>query len=508
MTIPPHVHREEFSPGGKTISKRPIGTFFSTANLRGIRFRILGLVLLALLPTLILMLYLAREHRNQITQDVNQNALRLSRFMAASLERDVKAASSFLSALSQDLENDGTDFYKCPDFLASMDITRELYDVIGVADATGRVRCRIPAGAGQGHLDSLGWFQAAIHESRFSVGYDLNRVLIDKVTMDFGFPVADSSGRINAVIFAALDLEWMNRLAERLDLPQGAALTVTDRQGRTLVRYPHPELWVGKNFPDVPLARSISDRNEGVVESQGIDGVVRLYAFSRVDNGDLSVRIGIPRETAYAEADEAMKRALLALGAVGLLAMAAAWVAGYWLVVLQANRLVTATKALATGNLSTRTGMDHESGEFGLLARAFDEMAESLEWREAQLRESESERTQSESRFTEIIERTPDAILGVDGDFLLSFCNQGAEQMFGWEREHLEGMDLSRLEGTDGKSTRSKSLEGALREKGRERVEAFFVRRDGTTFHADVSVSRTERNGKSNYTLIVRESGD
>lgn len=37
--------------------------------------------------------------------------------------------------------------------------------------------------------------------------------------MDFGFPVADSSGRIKAVFFAALDLEWMNRLAERLELP-------------------------------------------------------------------------------------------------------------------------------------------------------------------------------------------------------------------------------------------------------------------------------------------------
>lgn len=285
-------------------------------------------------------------------------------------------------------------------------------------------------------------------------------------------------------------------------------MTVTDRQGRTLVRYPHPELWVGKNFPDAPVARCVMDRNEGVVECPGIDGVVRLYAFSKVENGELTVRIGIPRKTAYAEADEAMKHALLALGAVGLLAMAAAWVAGYWMVVRQANRLVTATKALATGDLSTRTGMDHEAGEFGHLARAFDEMAESLEWREAQLRESESERTQSDSRFTEIIERSPDAILGVDGDFLLSFCNQGAEQMFGWQREHLEGMDLRQLEGSDGKSTRSKTLVGALREIGQERVEAFFVRRDGTTFRADVSVSRAERNGKSSYTLIVRESGE
>jgi PAS domain S-box-containing protein len=449
-----------------------------------------------------LMLHLAREHRKQITTDVNRTTLRLSRFLAASLERDIQSARIFLSALSHSSVQAGTDRGGCPEFLTKLDIQAEIYDAVGVADSSGRVRCQIPAIAGPGRLDSMPWFQLARSASRFSVGYDLGRNLIDKATMDFGFPTLDSAGRTKAVYYCALDLQWMNRLADRLQLPPGAALTVTDREGRTLVRYPNPELWVGKNYPDSPLSRLLLKQDEGVMESAGLDGVVRLYAFSHVDGGDLSVRIGVPLSTAYAEADAAMLRNVIALALVGIVAMSAAWAAGHFLVVRQANRLAAAAKSLAAGNLETRTGMPHQSGEFGQLARAFDEMAESLEWREAQLRESESERSQTEDRLSEVVERSPDAILGVDADFSLRFCNPGAERMFGWPREDLEGMDLDRLQQDAGSAPR---LAEALQEEGRERVRIAMNRADGTTFQADVSIARGDLGGRKSYTLIVRD---
>lgn len=512
MSPPPKGKRKEiFSPGilsPSSIFRPPLPAFFA-----GIRVRILALVLLALLPALGLMLGLARQHRNHITREVNQNALRMSRFLASGLDRDVQSARIFLSALSsQAARIPAGESGACPEFLTRLDIESEIYDAVGIADSTGRVRCQVPAAAGAGRLESTAWFKAARSSARFSVGYDLNRAVIDKVTMDFGMPIPDSAGRMASLYFCALDLEWMNRLAERLQLPEGAALTVTDAQGRTLVRYPHPELWVGKNFPDAPLARMIQSQEEGVIESPGIDGVVRLYAFSHIDNGGLSVRIGIPREAAYAEADLAMKRNLFALGAVGAVAMLAAWAAGHLMVVRPAKRLVEATGSLAAGNLEARTGMNHGKGEFGRLARAFDEMAESLEWREAQLRESESERSQSEGRFSEIVDRAPDAILGVDGDFSLFFCNQGAERMFGRSREEMEGMELFRLEGSrNGMAAMPASASAlipALREGKRGRVKAVLARGDGTTFRADVTVSRAERNGNATYTLIMRECAE
>lgn len=238
------------------------------------------------------------------------------------------------------------------------------------------------------------------------------------------------------------------------------------------------------------------------MKSPGLDGVVRLYAFSHVEGGELSIRIGIPSKTAYAEAEAAMLRNLVALAVVGSLALLAAWIAGHFMVVRQTQRLVRATQSLAAGDLSARTGMDHEAGEFGRLATAFDEMAESMEWREAQLRESESERSQLDGRFSEVVERAPDAILGVDADFSLFFCNRGAELMFGRSREELEGMALVQLQG-DRAAT---SAMEALRDERSQRVKLDLARSDGTPFRADVSVSRAGRNGRVAYTLILRES--
>jgi PAS domain S-box-containing protein len=169
------------------------------------------------------------------------------------------------------------------------------------------------------------------------------------------------------------------------------------------------------------------------------------------------------------------------------------------------RRLVAATRALAAGDLGTRTGMDYTGGELGQLARAFDEMAESLEWRLAQLRESENERSHSQDRFSALVERAPEAILGVDGDLSLFFCNRGAETLFGRERNELEGLGLDELLAGDGKESAYAELVGALRDPLRERVDTTLIRRDGTPFRADVAVSRSERRGRLTYALIVRE---
>lgn len=65
--------------------------------------------------------------------------------------------------------------------------------------------------------------------------------------------------------------------------------------------------------------------------------------------------------------------------AVGLLALGAAWFGGERFILRQVRTLCRTAGHLAAGDLSIRTGLAHERGELGELARAFDLMAESLE---------------------------------------------------------------------------------------------------------------------------------
>jgi diguanylate cyclase (GGDEF)-like protein len=72
-------------------------------------------------------------------------------------------------------------------------------------------------------------------------------------------------------------------------------------------------------------------------------------------------------------------RNLAGLGLVGALALVAAWVGGDVFLLRRVNALVKATQRLSAGDLGARTGLPSDESELGQLARAFDDMATSLQ---------------------------------------------------------------------------------------------------------------------------------
>ncbi len=480
-------------------------------TIKSLRFRLLVLVSLALLPALVLMVLTARERRVEDGKKVQQEAMRLAIFAASNLERDVLSGRAFLSALVQDLRWPRGGRTGCSEELAALQKKTGLYSFIGVADTTGRILCASDSAAKNARIESTPWFKEAMQTRGFSVGYDGDRILSRKVTIEFAQTFASPEGE-SVLFFIALDLDWVNELAKRVQLPHNSTLTVLGSQDQVLVRYPDPERWVGNRLKVDPLAGSITNIREGVAEAPGLDGVMRLYAFTEIPEVRLSIRLGIPSAIAFAGADRAMRINLFWLGIGALLALIATWGVGNWMVVRPVGKLVDATRRLGTGNLAARTDMDYSAGELGTLAKAFDEMAESLEWREAQLRESERERQHSEGRFTEMVELASDAIIGVDAGFAIFFFNRGAQRIFGYSPEEVEGRELRLLEPEDaaagsgvGSGAEAAGLAASLADPGVLRADVKLRTKSGHVFAAEATFSRAERNGSTTYTLFLRE---
>ena len=78
---------------------------------------------------------------------------------------------------------------------------------------------------------------------------------------------------------------------------------------------------------------------------------------------------------------------IIGLGAV--FALVVAWLGGDLFIVRRTRALVEATRRVAAGDLSARTGVPYGRGEIGQLARAFDEMAAHLQVRDMNAREAE-----------------------------------------------------------------------------------------------------------------------
>src|ERR1043166_8937642 len=74
---------------------------------------------------------------------------------------------------------------------------------------------------------------------------------------------------------------------------------------------------------------------------------------------------------------------------VGVLALAAAWYGGERFILRHVKALARAAQRLREGDLTSRSGLEHEPSEIGALARTFDSMAQTLEPRLQEREQSE-----------------------------------------------------------------------------------------------------------------------
>jgi methyl-accepting chemotaxis protein len=127
-----------------------------------------------------------------------------------------------------------------------------------------------------------------------------------------------------------------------------------------------------------------------VVEASVLDGPLRLLTFIPLhgapEAGYVHLSLGIPKATAFAEANRILARNLAGLGLVAALALVAAWVGGDLFLARRVTSLVAAARRLGAGDLSARTGISDHRGELGQLARAFDDMAEAIARRQRELK--------------------------------------------------------------------------------------------------------------------------
>lgn len=351
-------------------------------SLGSLRTRLLLLVLLAVIPALGLALYANLEERQLRKALVYEHAMRLSRLISADYERLIEDAQQLLVTLAQLPAVRDLNRAACNALFTDLLAQRSAYANLGVIDADGNIFCS--ALPGQVYLGDRVYFRRAFETHDFAIGeYQVGR-LTRKATVNFGYPVLDDAGRVHLVVFAALDLDWLNKLAGQAGLPPGTMLTVIDRNGTILSRYPDDEKWVGKLMPEPLVLHAIqTQKGNGTTDAPGTDGIRRLFSFApfgaAVQSADAYVSVGIPEAVAFAGVNQILARNIAMLALVAGLALAAAWVGGNLFIVRQIQALVGATKRVAAGELGVRTELPQGQGELSQLASAFDQMAESLE---------------------------------------------------------------------------------------------------------------------------------
>jgi diguanylate cyclase (GGDEF)-like protein/PAS domain S-box-containing protein len=391
-----------------------------------LRFRLILLVFLAVLPALGVILYSGLEQRRLAADEARRQVQDLVGHASVYQEQTVMRVRQLLFTLAELPMVRQQDGAACNALFARVMEREKIFTNISAINLQGMAFASVlpqPAKTqlGRSHVDG------ALQTRDFSVGeFGLGRAS-GKANIHFGYPVIDGDV-VQGVVSASVDLSYLNTLVAKTQMPAGAMLTVIDRHGTILARHPQHEQWVGKRMPEAEIIKIVLAQREGVTQAVGIDGVPCLFAFTSLGEGgyDLFVYAGVPVKTVFAPVHRILTRNLLALGMAAVLALAAAWVLGQWFVINRTRTLVRASKQLAAGDLGARSGVPHEAGEFGQLGAAFDGMAAALEQRDQAIRESEA-------KYRTLVEQMPAVtyMISVDEPQALLYVSPQIETLLG-----------------------------------------------------------------------------
>jgi signal transduction histidine kinase len=305
-----------------------------------LRARLLALALLAVLPALGLVALTAKQNRDVLARQVEESSLRLARLTSGEHERAIEGARQLLTGLARipEIQRGGP---PCERLLEDLLVRFPTYANFGVADLKGDVFCSSVETRGTVSIADRSYFRGAVSGRDFTIGdFQIGRIT-NVPTLNFGYPILDRLGRTRSVVFAALSLESLSDVIARAGLPSGSSTIVLDGKGVILARSPDPGRFVGRAVPDNALARGMRASESGTADLAGPDGVDRVYGWVRLRGGGaVSVAVGVPSATAFAEVNRTYWRTLVALAGVGLLALAAAWYVGTLFIVRPVTRAI------------------------------------------------------------------------------------------------------------------------------------------------------------------------
>ncbi len=413
----------------------------------------MGLMLLAFLPLVVLEVNTAAEQGRRAADNARAEAIRLSRLCASNQEALMDSVRQLLTVMSKlegvQRQHNG----ECQVLFEKILRENPLFAVVGAADSQGNVYCSAPqgtAGTAPVNVADRPYFQRAIQSRRFTVGdYAISR-RAGKATIHMAAPVINEQEQITGVVYVGLDLQAMSKFGTRVPLPPGASITMIDENNVLLLRHPDPERWIGKRASESLAEGMLSNRDpEGTLEARGVDGLERIYAVNRIEApgiGHLFMMVGISKREAYAPYRKQMGAQFGMMAGTAFLALAAAWLLGRQAIVRPARHLAGVARSLSAGQLNVRSIL--QGGEFGEIATAFNQMAEALSRRIAELdaaqRELRLAHDELEARVEERTEelhhareRLVDAIENLDAGFAmfgaderLVICNQTFRMMF------------------------------------------------------------------------------
>ncbi|MCX7154885.1 MAG: GAF domain-containing protein [Rhodocyclales bacterium] len=360
----------------------------TSVQIMGLTRRMLILAAAALLPVLLLMVYIGwLNTEEKITQE-RTRAMHLAELLAREQALPFTLGRQLLHSLAAThAVVDADDAATCEAVLKQAVADNPYVTVINIFSPAGDI-IHSSSDTPPITVADRDWFRDAMSSDRIVVSDYLVGKVSKKPAIAMALPLRDKSGTTRAVLMLGIDLAWMGRALASVPAAEGTNIVVVDGQGMVLA----PERWIGRSVAEHPVFKRISGITEPTsFEAVGVDGIERIFV-ARPLNPDLGGRSYLWVATPKSSAGQAALRDFLggtALVFTTVLALfAVIWWEGSRIVLRPVRELREVAQRLGGAQLSARTNLPHGDDEIGRLAASFDEMAEQIETRDHELEQS------------------------------------------------------------------------------------------------------------------------
>lgn len=219
----------------------------------GIRWRLVGFIVVILVPITALLYSNAHGERSRLADSANQDILNQAKIVASAHDQLLQTVERLLVALADDPVIRDFTADACNEATARVAAAHPAYSNIAVSNLDGIVVCSAnPFGIGSLVADRP-YYQAALSEQSLSTsGYLFGRISLRPVDV-FTMPVLDGDlGELIGVLELSIDLAWLEGLVESQGLRADVQTTLLGPDGLVLVRVPEDGVTTGSNVADHP----------------------------------------------------------------------------------------------------------------------------------------------------------------------------------------------------------------------------------------------------------------
>jgi signal transduction histidine kinase/CheY-like chemotaxis protein len=356
--------------------------------------RLFALVTLAVLPALAIEIYDETQTEGMREREGQDQALRLARLVAGEQSQVIEGARQLLTALGRTPFVVSGQAAVCNPFFLDLARAYPQYVAIVSTDLAGHQICTSGTETASRRLVDGYAFNMALRENSFIVGkYTTGRVS-DRKIIPLSQPYLDADGRNAGIVSLGLSVDWLNASIARQPLPPKSTISVVDRSGTIVARFPEMERFVGQTISGDSHASLLSGK-EGARESIGFDGISRIYSYTPVPGtqASLVVSVGLEKQEVLRGAEAEHRRSILIIAAGAVLAFLSAGFGARIFLRRPIQALLGTVERWRRGDLQARVDVRDSQSEFARLGLAFNSMADAVATREEELERRVQDRT-------------------------------------------------------------------------------------------------------------------